>query len=121
LFFDFSAEEEEERVMSGGQWKPRSLLNDQKLENFPESEHKPQPGATVAWAPPLQNWNAWRFVWGLGVYGDKKVCVVSDKKMSSDNKVFSDKSLVIIKSIKYRNFLIRVPDPQKFLIRVPDQ
>ncbi|KAL6729780.1 hypothetical protein Aduo_000805 [Ancylostoma duodenale] len=37
---------------------PKSLLTNCKLEEFPESQVMP-PG-NISWAPPMQNWNAWR-------------------------------------------------------------
>lgn len=39
---------------------PRSLLVDKKSEEFPPSDGIPS-GQNIMWAPPQQNWNAWRF------------------------------------------------------------
>ncbi|KAJ1362716.1 hypothetical protein KIN20_022375 [Parelaphostrongylus tenuis] len=40
------------------QERPKSLLTNCKLDQFPDSEAMP-PG-NISWAPPMQNWNAWR-------------------------------------------------------------
>ncbi|VDM53399.1 unnamed protein product [Angiostrongylus costaricensis] len=40
------------------QERPKSLLTNCKLDQFPDSEATP-PG-NISWAPPMQNWNAWR-------------------------------------------------------------
>ncbi|VDM65666.1 unnamed protein product [Strongylus vulgaris] len=37
---------------------PKSILTNIKLDEFPESQVMP-PG-NISWAPPMQNWNAWR-------------------------------------------------------------
>ncbi|KJH50005.1 hypothetical protein DICVIV_03878 [Dictyocaulus viviparus] len=37
---------------------PKSLLTNTKLDQFPESEALP--AGNISWAPPMQNWNAWR-------------------------------------------------------------
>uniref|UniRef100_A0A158P5Q9 RNA helicase n=1 Tax=Angiostrongylus cantonensis TaxID=6313 RepID=A0A158P5Q9_ANGCA len=40
------------------QERPKSLLTNCKLDQFPDS--KAAPPGNISWAPPMQNWNAWR-------------------------------------------------------------
>ncbi|KAL3097315.1 hypothetical protein niasHT_023534 [Heterodera trifolii] len=39
--------------------KPKTLLLEKKVEEFPSSDNEALPSQNIVWAPPQENWNAW--------------------------------------------------------------